>query len=241
MKKSLMFVSTVLFAVGGATGATTNDSLFVQSGADSISIWDMHAWENCASRFISSLSLSHDTLTWIQTDTVGPIARCLCTYDLVVSMVGLAPGSYVAQVYRDRRKLYHYSIDSLEYIGSTTFSVTAASGQFTARAFTQSECLGTATVQDDVVLTPAVMGLQNYPNPFNPTTKIGFRVWGLGSRVRLAVYDVLGREVAVLVNEYKNPGMYAVTFDGRGLSSGVYICRMTAGDFVESRKMVMMK
>jgi hypothetical protein len=83
---------------------------------------------------------------------------------------------------------------------------------------------------------------QNYPNPFNPTTTIGYGVSGLGSScVRLAVYDLLGREVAVLVNENKVPGNYQVEFDGTRLASGVYICRMTAGQFVESRKMVLTK
>ena len=84
--------------------------------------------------------------------------------------------------------------------------------------------------------------VQNYPNPFNPTTKIGFGVSGLGSRdVRLAVYDLLGREVAVLLDEQKAPGNYQVEFDGAKLSSGVYIYRLTAGNFVESKRMMLLR
>jgi len=83
---------------------------------------------------------------------------------------------------------------------------------------------------------------QNYPNPFNPSTKIGYRVWGVGSGwVRLAVYDMLGREVAVLVNETKNPGTYTVRFDGSGLASGVYLYRLVAGNFVDTKKFVLLK
>jgi alpha-glucosidase len=95
---------------------------------------------------------------------------------------------------------------------------------------------------------------QNYPNPFNPETKIGVRVWparlsesaeaggGLGSSwVRLAVYDLLGREVRVLMNERKEPGRYEVKFDATGLASGVYIYRLTAGSFVMSRKMLLLQ
>jgi hypothetical protein len=83
---------------------------------------------------------------------------------------------------------------------------------------------------------------QNVPNPFNPTTSIGFRVSGLGSRwVRLGVCDLLGREVAVLVNEQKQPGEYTVTWDAQGMASGVYICRMTAGAFVGYHKMILLK
>jgi hypothetical protein len=88
---------------------------------------------------------------------------------------------------------------------------------------------------------------QNYPNPFNPTTVInyfiaGTRGQGMGvSDVRLVVHDLLGREVAVLVNERKPAGSYEVRFDGAKLSSGVYIYRLTAGNLVQSRKMVLTK
>ena len=92
---------------------------------------------------------------------------------------------------------------------------------------------------------------QNYPNPFNPKTGVRFQVpgareagaWGQGSgvNVKIVVYDMLGREVAVLVNERKAPGSYEVAFDGSRLASGVYFYRMTAGSYVESRKMLLVK
>jgi hypothetical protein len=81
-----------------------------------------------------------------------------------------------------------------------------------------------------------------YPNPFNPHTTMGFKVLGLESRwVRLAVYDVLGHEVTLLVNEKKEPGIYEVAFDGSDLSCGVYLCRMQSGDFVQARRLVLLK
>lgn len=80
----------------------------------------------------------------------------------------------------------------------------------------------------------------NFPNPFNPTTSISYGV-PVAGMVRIVVYDILGREVAVLVNEPKAAGGYQVTFDGRGISSGVYMCRMTAGRFVGYRKMMLAK
>jgi hypothetical protein len=88
---------------------------------------------------------------------------------------------------------------------------------------------------------PVAFGLsQNYPNPFNPTTGVRFQVPGV-SQVNITVYDILGREVAVLANEVKQPGVYEVTFDGSNLASGLYVYRMTAGSFVESKKMVLEK
>jgi hypothetical protein len=81
---------------------------------------------------------------------------------------------------------------------------------------------------------------QNYPNPFNPETFIGFRVAQAGP-VKLQVFDLLGREVAVLVNEQKDPGGYRVRFDGSGLPSGVYLYRLTAGNFVDAKKLVLVR
>jgi hypothetical protein len=81
---------------------------------------------------------------------------------------------------------------------------------------------------------------QNYPNPFNPKTGIRYQVPGV-SNVKLAVYDLLGREVAVLVNERKAAGAYEVKFNGGGLASGVYIYRLTTDSFVRSRTMILIK
>ncbi|MBM2841753.1 MAG: xylanase [Bacteroidetes bacterium] len=96
-------------------------------------------------------------------------------------------------------------------------------------------------------LPEAVSLSQNYPNPFNPTTTINYslssqeRVGVRSQQVLLAVYDLLGREVATLVNEAKEPGEYSVVFDGSNLSSGVYFYRLRAGEFVETKKLVIMK
>ncbi|GEM_PF-2614914 len=81
---------------------------------------------------------------------------------------------------------------------------------------------------------------QNYPNPFNPSTQITFSIPTLGFTL-LKVYDVLGREVATLVNETLNAGSYTRNFTAEGLASGVYIYRLQSGDFVQARKLVLQK
>ena len=81
---------------------------------------------------------------------------------------------------------------------------------------------------------------QNFPNPFNPTTVISYEL-SVASKVKLVVSDILGREVAVLVNEKKEPGNYAVTWNPDGLGSGVYLLRLTAGGYVQTRKMMLTK
>ena len=81
---------------------------------------------------------------------------------------------------------------------------------------------------------------QNYPNPFNPSTMISYQL-PVSGVVTLIVYDLLGREVATLVNEYKPAGRYEVKFDGYQLSSGVYLYKLTAGEYTAARKLTLMK
>jgi hypothetical protein len=81
---------------------------------------------------------------------------------------------------------------------------------------------------------------QNYPNPFNPATVVRYQV-PVATDVRLVVHDLLGREVAVLVNEMKHPGSYEVRFDATGLASGVYLYRLTAGGYGETRKLLLIR
>jgi hypothetical protein len=81
---------------------------------------------------------------------------------------------------------------------------------------------------------------QNYPNPFNPSTRIAYRLPG-EAQVRLTVYNVLGEEVRSIVDEFQQAGAYSMEFDGRGLAAGVYMAVLRANDYVEVRKMVLLK
>jgi len=89
-------------------------------------------------------------------------------------------------------------------------------------------------------LPSATRLIGNYPNPFNPTTSINFDV-AQTVRVTLKIYDLSGREVAVLVDEYLSSGRYAETFDARGLASGIYLYSLTAGEYSETRRMALIK
>ena len=100
---------------------------------------------------------------------------------------------------------------------------------------------------------PAEFSLsQNYPNPFNPTTRIQYSLpsigsglaqgrVGVGSHVRLTVYDVLGREVTTLVDEVKDPGKYTVQWDASNVASGVYYYRLSTENFIQSRTLLLLK
>jgi hypothetical protein len=81
---------------------------------------------------------------------------------------------------------------------------------------------------------------QNFPNPFNPTTVISYQL-SVASDVMLGVYDMLGREVALLVNDRKNAGSYEVKFDASGLSSGIYLYRLNSVNYTQSHKMLLLR
>jgi photosystem II stability/assembly factor-like uncharacterized protein len=110
----------------------------------------------------------------------------------------------------------------------------------------------TSTEDDGISQVSDFVLYQNYPNPFNPVTTIKFSIpsnvkpsLSAGksemSNVKLIVYDLLGNEVATLVNEDKSPGEYEVTFDGSSLASGIYFYRLTAGSLSKVRKLVLLK
>jgi hypothetical protein len=79
-----------------------------------------------------------------------------------------------------------------------------------------------------------------YPNPFNPTARVQFAVPS-PARVRIALYNIAGREVRVLLDKEMEPGYHTTAVDANGLPSGVYFCRMVSGTFVEDRKLVLLK
>lgn len=88
---------------------------------------------------------------------------------------------------------------------------------------------------------PALFALfQNYPNPFNPQTTIGFSL-PRAARVRLEIFDLLGQSLAVLVDARRAAGQHRIRFDGSDLPSGLYLCRLTAEDFAQTRKILLVK
>jgi len=105
-------------------------------------------------------------------------------------------------------------------------------------AYTSSDITG---VSDEKEIIPTVYKLnQNYPNPFNPSTTIRYSI-PQTSLVTLKVYDVLGREVAALVNEEKSLGTYQLNFDASSLASGIYFYKLQAGSFISTKKMILLK
>lgn len=99
----------------------------------------------------------------------------------------------------------------------------------------------TVTDVEEIATIPTGFKLeQNYPNPFNPTTTISYQLPDAGF-VTLKVYDILGKEVATLISEEKSAGSYSINFDASKLSSGMYLYKISSGNFSQMKKMILMK
>ena len=98
----------------------------------------------------------------------------------------------------------------------------------------------TTSIQTEDALPARYSLFQNFPNPFNPTTTITYSLQN-ATQVTLKVFDILGRQVAVLVNEKKMSGIHEEKFDGSNLASGVYFYRLEAGSFVQTKKLVILR
>jgi hypothetical protein len=173
-------------------------------------------------------------------------------YGEAAAQVALVPGSYTFDVVRHDggEVLGTYMIDLSSYADQV---VTMLLSGFLDPSANQNgpamslEVLETGVQVVDVEPATETGNLpertslgQNYPNPFNPKTTIVYEVHSRQS-VRLSVYDLLGREVATLVNETKAPGTYEVSWDATGQSSGIYFYRLIAGSFVETKKLVLVR
>ena len=149
------------------------------------------------------------------------------------SISGLAPGAY------------NVTVDGIGLSTSTTQSVsTSYDNNGNPVVGSASFSMNTVTAvqlqpQSNAIPKSFVLN-QNYPNPFNPSTTISFSI-PQGSKVSLKVYNILGQEVATLVDDYKQAGEYRVQFDAGKLASGVYFYRLQASNFVQAKKLLLLK
>jgi hypothetical protein len=135
------------------------------------------------------------------------------------------------------RHIIFYALDltALDFEVDTLYS----GGSTTVMNYDYDVKIGVVGVNEIAGVVPETFGLtQNYPNPFNPTTNFEIRVADF-KFVSLKVYDMLGREVATLVNQSLQPGTYQTTWDASNMPSGMYVYRLTAGEFVQARKMLL--
>jgi hypothetical protein len=164
-------------------------------------------------------------------------ATCTCYYTVSTSLHGLSVGTYQVMVSR------HFTDGLIKNIfaGSASFTISTppiVAPNITYKSGGCSEF--PQSVPEDNSIPIAFAVLSNYPNPFNPGTVIRYFVPQTGS-VSLAVFNMTGQQVAILVNEVKHAGTYEVNYNATGLSTGVYMCRLIVGRQILSNKIMVLK
>lgn len=133
-----------------------------------------------------------------------------------------------------------YRTDSFQ-LTDTTGSAPNGLIYFDSYSFVTKRPSGTVDLREDDEALPSGFYLaQNYPNPFNPSTVISYRLPDDG-QVSLKVFDVLGNEIAQLVNDYQKQGVYNVNFDASGISSGIYVYQLISNEKIQTRKMILIR
>lgn len=189
---------------------------------------------------------SHGDITL---DNISGYSLCAWVRKVVDStQVVISPNIVLANT----RKFYVGNLQTQTFINTSTKLVLGQQNLFRIRILWEKQINGrTALIESfrDMYLTGINNGItipekfslsQNYPNPFNPATNLEFRISELGF-VSLKIYDVLGNEIATLVNERKTPGSYSVKWNASNFSSGIYFYKLIAGEFSETRRMLLLK
>ena len=211
------------------------DSVFVIISGDTVHVWNTGAYENCGCLFRMDVMVSNDTIYVSEVDTTTSWAYCYCYFDMCASVTGLQNGTYLAKVFRYMPLAGPDTI----FVGSTSFIYGGSALAFNSQTF-QSECYNITDIREGENYPEEYLLSQNYPNPFNPTTTIKYQIPDK-SYVTLKVFNVIGKEVAKLVNEVKPGGNYEVEFKGSGLTGGVYFYIFKAGKFVQAKKMILLR
>jgi len=161
---------------------------------------------------------------------------CLCSDHYWFYLYGYEALLFIERYYGNDVSPYHNTNDRIRYFNKPYFHNLSkiSIGTLAVLAFDAviTDVKSTNEINDYLLE-------QNYPNPFNPTTKIRYQIPEL-SFVTLTVYDVLGNEISIIVNEEKPAGSYKIYFDGDGLSSGIYFYRIKAGSFIVTKKMMLL-
>jgi hypothetical protein len=215
----------------------TNATLSVEFVGDTTKIWDTNfSWYCCAVLF-PVINISQDTIYITERDTLD-VCDCICTYTICISLAGLTEGTYTAIVTREWK---YRSIDSKEDGGSITFTKKNIPQVLNSVSFYQSKCLGNSSDEvNEIKGNDYRASIINYPNPFNPRTIIHYII-PYTTLVRMSIYNDLGKEVATVVNEVKQAGVYENNFYGNNLPTGVYFCRLIYDDKILISKFILLK
>ncbi len=176
---------------------------------------------------IGTFNCKKFTTQWDFSVLIGPFSFPLFSIE---DTVRIAPGNWIVRAYQPSK-----SVD-LSLLGIPPFNILGRKIEILDQI---------VSIKDEAINPNEIILYQNYPNPFNPTTKISWQS-PIASWQSLKVYDILGNEIAVLVDEYRDAGSYEIKFSSENISkyslpSGIYFYRLQIGDFTEVKKMVLLR
>ncbi len=215
--------------------------LQVTFSGDTTKVWDKNTYWYCGARFTMEVSRSGDSVSVTELDTMN-LTTCMCYFTLCANVVGLPAGNYTAYIKRHLKfSIPNHNIDTTMDIGTISFTVNNSStGNLVVKSY-QSGCIQNPDYVGQKNETPnSFYLLTNYPNPFNPSTLIHYAIPQAG-RLKMAVYDMHGSLVEILFDKYSVAGEYDVSFNGNGLSSGIYFVRLTSERTSLVNKIVLLK
>jgi peptidoglycan/xylan/chitin deacetylase (PgdA/CDA1 family) len=180
---------------------------------------------------VSEISVKEDSITVTVSDTLEN-----SYYDCPITIRRPLPQDWVSADVMQNGVPISSQVIAINLVKHLMFDVVPDNGNIT---LTKSPTTG-IELQNIVAIPSSVELLQNYPNPFNPTTMISFHL-PIAGRVSLKVYDMLGREIAALVDEAKSAGNCSVHWDAQRIASGVYFYRLQAGNYSATKKLLLLK
>ncbi len=191
------------------------------------------------------ISSTNKGASWFSiTNNIGDSnVTCLAAISGNIVYAGTASGVYISADGGKTWKAYNGGFSSTAVTSITVNDSYVFAGIDGMRMWKRPQNIPKANLlsENNDGLAPQEFSLkQNYPNPFNPVTKINFDI-PANAFVKLSVYDILGREVVTLVNEYKTQGSYSAEFSGSNLSSGVYFYKLETPEFTDIKRMILIK
>ena len=242
MKKLILIYSVLAFFICNVYANEKNIYAIIYE--DSVVIWHINVFTHCAASIFMDVQINDNEILILEKDLADVGADCLCYFNLSVTLFELEPGDYKIIVKSDSMNEYSF-LDSLYFL-ITTQKILAGTNAYKQDKQTisvrqyQSECSDTmfSAIEPDKNIPETFTLLSAYPNPFNPVTTINYTIHSPG-RVNLTVYNVVGKKIVTLVDEFQNANTYRYTFNGSELSSGVYFCQLTHGSIIETRKLLL--
>jgi photosystem II stability/assembly factor-like uncharacterized protein len=178
--------------------------------------------------------------SWVSGGTTGVSVQAMHIFDANTVLIGgvfgyLKKSTDGGATFTSIPFISNNGITSMTFVNAMTGWIMGEGGMI----IRTDDILTNSTVNETQIPKQYMLS-QNYPNPFNPTTKISFDIPKSGL-VTLKIYDVLGREVAAVINEYRQAGMYTIDFNAAALSSGIYFYKLNTDGFSDIKKMLLLK